>query len=191
MILLEHLRQTTIHASKPAPPSRGRYEYHAWRDSRLGRQRVERDGVETVIVLVPGEGPGLACGQADRRQQRVTAAWAWLAGRYRGKAAGRQARRQTAGTAGQRGKTTTCRPYLSPPPRRPGTCAMCAACSRCRRPARARACPPPLHPPSNPHPHTHTYTRTHAHAHHTKPSQPIHLHPPPHTHHRPHHTNLQ
>lgn len=36
----------------PLPPPRS-YKYKAWTDSRLGRQKVERDGVETVLTLVP------------------------------------------------------------------------------------------------------------------------------------------
>jgi hypothetical protein len=41
----------------PAHPRRPRcsYRYQAWQDTRLGRQKVVRDGVESVILLVPGE----------------------------------------------------------------------------------------------------------------------------------------
>lgn len=31
------------------------YKYQAWQDAKLGRQKVVRDGVETVLTLVPGE----------------------------------------------------------------------------------------------------------------------------------------
>lgn len=32
-----------------------RYKYQVWQDSRLGRQKMVRDGLETVLTLVPGE----------------------------------------------------------------------------------------------------------------------------------------
>lgn len=43
------------------------YKYQAWQDAKLGRQKVVRDGVETVLTLVPGETSG-AHGRADGRQ---------------------------------------------------------------------------------------------------------------------------
>lgn len=40
-----------------APPCRTHisYEYKVWQDSRLGRQKITRNGVEAVLRLVPGE----------------------------------------------------------------------------------------------------------------------------------------
>ena len=38
-------------AALPAPTSR--YKYQVWQDSRLGRQKMVRDGLETVLTLVP------------------------------------------------------------------------------------------------------------------------------------------
>lgn len=39
----------------PVLPCLPRYKYEAWQDTRLGRQKVVRNGKETVILLVPGE----------------------------------------------------------------------------------------------------------------------------------------
>ena len=51
-------RKQTLRLPHLLPPLArpcARYKYQVWQDSRLGRQKMVRDGLETVLTLVPGE----------------------------------------------------------------------------------------------------------------------------------------
>ena len=58
----------------PCPPSPAcSYKYQAWQDAKLGRQKIVRDGVETVVTLVPGEPSLPAQGDSQRPARQASA----------------------------------------------------------------------------------------------------------------------